>query len=102
MSDIPPIAVAVVSQRVSERLKELGHVAAAAVEDLRRELEQGPRVGIRRDGPQNRHGGVAYKTWLEPRPGMPGLAVAYVYVATPLPPVMVIISVVPDDSPEPA
>ncbi|MET8980456.1 hypothetical protein ABZX85_33100 [Streptomyces sp. NPDC004539] len=92
-------AVAVVSEVAAHRLEMLGPVARQAVEGLLKELEAAPRLGVLRhvwtDGQQE-----VYKTKLEPRAGMPGLAVAYVYLPQPPPAAAVIIAITPDDPAE--
>lgn len=88
--------VAVVSEVAAHRLELLGPAARLAIEGLLKELEAAPRLGVLRhvgaDGRQE-----VYKTKIEPREGMPGLAVAYVYLPKPPPEAVVIISVTPDD-----
>jgi len=88
--------VAVLSDVAAQRLDLLGPAARKAVEELLKELETVPRLGVLRhvgaDGRQE-----VYKTKLEPREGMPGLAVAYVYLPVPPPAAVVIIGVTPDD-----
>ncbi|MDF3141591.1 MULTISPECIES: hypothetical protein [unclassified Streptomyces] len=83
-----------VTVRAADRAKALG--AEQALETLRRELEQVPRLGVllglpRKDGTEVR------KTRIEPRAGVPGLAVAYVYTPAPPPPTVAIVAVTPDD-----
>ena len=91
--------VAVVSEVAAHRLEALGPVARQAVAGLLKELEAAPRLGVLRhvwtDGQQE-----VYKTKLEPRDGMPGLAVAYVYLPQPPPAAAVIIAITPDDPAE--
>ncbi|MGW9031949.1 hypothetical protein ACWGQ5_49745 [Streptomyces sp. NPDC055722] len=93
-----PVAIAVVIARAAARAKALGPAAEQAVENLRAELEHNPRLGIRR-GTRAR-GGEVYKTRIEPRPNMPGLAVSYLYLPEPPPPAVAIVTIVPDDAPE--
>ncbi|MHC5905372.1 hypothetical protein ACVNF4_15940 [Streptomyces sp. S6] len=91
--------VAVVSDVAAQRLELLGPVARQAVEELLKELEATPRLGVlRRVGAGGRQ--EVYKTKLEPREGMPGLAVAYVYLPDPPPAAAVIIAITPDDPTE--
>ncbi|MFJ8662655.1 hypothetical protein [Streptomyces sp. NPDC093795] len=99
MSDFEPVAVAVITLRAQERLKELGATAAEAVESLRQELELNPRLGLPK-GKDRGPRGKAFMTHLEARPGMPGLTVGYLYMATPAPPGVAITVIVPDDSAE--
>ncbi|MEU6356793.1 hypothetical protein ABZ896_47095 [Streptomyces sp. NPDC047072] len=86
--------IAVVTVRAAERAKALG--AEQALEILRQELEQVPRLGVLL-GPPSREGVEVRKTRLEPRDGVPGLAVAYVYTPAPPPPAVAIVAVTPDD-----
>lgn len=86
--------IAAVTVRAAERAKALG--AELALETLRQELEQVPRLGVllgqpRQDGTEVR------KTRIEPRGGVSGLAVAYVYTPAPPPPTVAIVAVTPDD-----
>lgn len=86
--------IAAVTVRAADRAKALG--AEQALEALRQELEQVPRLGVLL-GPPN-HGGVEVrKTRLEPQDGVPGLAVAYIYTPAPPPPTVAIVAVTPDD-----
>ncbi|GLP65528.1 CO/xanthine dehydrogenase Mo-binding subunit [Streptomyces sp. SAI-126] len=86
--------IAAVTVRAADRAKALG--AEQALEALRRELEQVPRLGILLGAPN--HAGVEVrKTRLEPKDGVPGLAVAYVYTPAPPPPTVAIVAVTPDD-----
>ncbi|MDN3024940.1 hypothetical protein [Streptomyces sp. S.PB5] len=86
--------VAVITESVVKCLELLGPVAGQAVEALRQELEGTPRLGVLRCA---RGGQEVYKTRLERREGMPGLAVAYLYTLQPPPPAVAIITVTPDD-----
>ncbi|MFG2945517.1 hypothetical protein [Streptomyces adustus] len=86
--------IAAVTVRAAERAKALG--AEEALEILRQELEQVPRLGVllgraRQDGTEIR------KTRIESRGDVPGLAVAYVYTPSPPPPTVAIVAVTPDD-----
>ncbi len=50
------------------------------------------------------HGGASlavYRTRLEPREGMPGLTVVYVYTPQPHPPAVAIMTITPDDPDDP-
>ncbi|QES48097.1 hypothetical protein DEJ50_10015 [Streptomyces venezuelae] len=96
MSTSDQVAVAVVTERAQRRLKEFGEAATEAVEELRLELERSPRLGVRR-GSSPATGHEVYKTRIEPRDGVPGLAVAYLYSPHPPPPAVAILMVVPDD-----
>ncbi|MGW7367331.1 hypothetical protein ACWGI8_28880 [Streptomyces sp. NPDC054841] len=88
--------IAVVTNRAQQRVKTYGTVAEDAVEALRRELERAPRIGVL----VRMQGNVeVYKTRVEGREGMPGLAVAYVYTPQPPPQTIAIVSVVPDEVP---
>jgi hypothetical protein len=98
VSEPQRVAVAVVTERAAARAKQLGPAAEQAVEELRAELEYAPRLGIRRG--TRAQGGETYKTRIEPRPGMPGLAVSYLYIPQPPPPAVAIVTIVPDDVPE--
>lgn len=86
--------IAAVTVRAADRAKALG--ADQALETLRQELEQVPRLGVLL-GPPDHEGVEVRKTRLEPRDGMPGLAVAYVYTPAPPPPTVAIVAVTPDD-----
>ncbi|MFG3296523.1 hypothetical protein ACGF3G_48040 [Streptomyces sp. NPDC048179] len=90
-------AIAVITASAAKRLQMLGLVAQQAVEELRRELEDNPRLGIRRGPLQGNGETVVYRTRLEPRESMSGLTVVYVYAPQPHPPVVAIITVTPDD-----
>ena len=90
-------AIAVISASAAKRLQMLGLAAQQAVEELRLELEDNPRLGIRRGPVQGNGETVVYRTRLEPREGMPGLTVAYVYAPQPHPAAVAIITVAPDD-----
>ncbi|MCZ4509355.1 hypothetical protein O3Q52_14340 [Streptomyces sp. ActVer] len=90
-------AVVVVTASAAKRLQTLGPVAQQAVEELRRELEDNPKLGIRRGTVQGDGGTVVYRTRLEPREDMPGLTVVYAYAPRPYPPAAAIITVTPDD-----
>lgn len=86
-----------ITASAAKRLQTLGPVAEQAVEELRRELEDNPKLGIRR-GPMRGNGEtVVYRTRLEPREAMPGLTVVYVYAPQPHPAAVAIITVAPDD-----
>ncbi|MGI5195062.1 hypothetical protein ACQEVY_15720 [Streptomyces sp. CA-288835] len=91
-------AIAVITASVAKRLQMLGLVAQQAVEELRRELEDNPRLGIRRGSVQGNSETVVYRTRLEPREDMPGLTVVYVYAPQPHPAAVAIITVTPDDT----
>lgn len=86
--------IAAVTVRAADRAKALG--AEQALETLRQELEQVPRLGVLL-GPPRQDGTEVRKTKIEPRGGVPGLAVAYVYTPTPPPPTVAIVAVTPDD-----
>ncbi|MFI5569883.1 hypothetical protein ACIA6T_21570 [Streptomyces sp. NPDC051740] len=91
-------AVVVVATAAAKRLQMLGPVARQAVEELRRELEDNPKLGIRR-GPLHDSGSLTvYRTRLEPREGTPGLTVVYVYTPQPHPPAVAIMTITPDDA----
>ncbi|MER6248091.1 hypothetical protein ACFYZI_39940 [Streptomyces griseorubiginosus] len=85
--------IAAVTVRAADRAKALG--AEQALETLRQELEQVPRLGVLLSGPQD--GVEVRKTRIEPHDGAPGLAVAYVYTPAPPPPTVAIVAVTPDD-----
>ncbi|MFD7814133.1 hypothetical protein ACFV6E_14435 [Streptomyces sp. NPDC059785] len=91
-------AIAVITGSAAKRLQTLGVTAQRAVEELRRELEDNPKLGIRRGPVQGRSDTVVYRTRLEPRTEMPGLTVVYVYAPQPHPPAVAIITVAPDDN----
>ncbi|MFG2291842.1 hypothetical protein [Streptomyces sp. NPDC048603] len=78
-----------------KRVEALGLVAEAAVEDLAAELERTPRLGVLVGTSGDSE---IYKTRMEGRQGMPGLAVAYLYTPQPPPQTVAIVSVVPDDT----
>lgn len=86
--------IAAVTVRAADRAKALG--AEQALEQLRQELEQVPRLGVLL-GPPRPGGTEVRKTRIEPRDGVPGLAVAYVYTPAPPPPTVAIVAVTPDD-----
>ncbi|WP_369169647.1 hypothetical protein AB5J49_17975 [Streptomyces sp. R28] len=86
--------IAAVTVRAADRAKAVG--AEQALETLRQELEQVPRLGILLGSPRQ-DGSEVRKTRIEPRDGVPGLAVAYVYTPTPPPPTVAIVAVTPDD-----
>ena len=86
--------IAAVTVRAADRAKALG--AEQALETLRQELEQVPRLGVLL-GAARQDGSEVRKTRIEPRAGMPGLAVAYVYTPAPPPPTVAIVAVTPDD-----
>lgn len=86
--------IAAVTVRAADRAKALG--AEHALEALRQELEQVPRLGVLL-GPPRQDGTEVRKTKIEPRDGVPGLAVAYVYTPAPPPPTVAIVAVTPDD-----
>lgn len=91
-------AIAVVTAAAAKRLQALGPIARQTVEELRRELEENPKLGIRRGPVQGNGAMVVYRTRLEPREGAPGLTVVYVYTPQPHPPAVAIITVAPDDA----
>ncbi|MFJ9902716.1 hypothetical protein ACIRVK_07390 [Streptomyces sp. NPDC101152] len=86
--------IAAVTVRAADRAKALG--AEQALEALRRELEQVPRLGVLLR-PPGQDGTEVRKTRIEPRGRVPGLAVAYVYTPAPPPPTVAIVAVTPDD-----
>ncbi|MCW8383826.1 hypothetical protein [Streptomyces justiciae] len=86
--------IAAVTVRAADRAKALG--AEQALETLRQELELAPRLGVLL-GPPRQDGTEVRKTKIEPRDGVPGLAVAYVYTPQPPPPTVAIVAVTPDD-----
>ncbi|MER5752760.1 hypothetical protein [Streptomyces sp. NPDC002088] len=90
-------AIAVITASAAKRLHMLGPAAHQAVEELRRELEDNPRLGIRRGPVQGTGETVVYRTRIESREGMPGLTVVYVYAPQPHPAAVAIITVAPDD-----
>lgn len=90
-------AIAVITTSAAKRLQMLGPVAQQAVEELRRELEDNPKLGIRRGSVQGNGDTVVYRTRLEPRENMPGLTIVYAYAPQPHPPAVAIITVTPDD-----
>jgi hypothetical protein len=75
--------IAAETLRAADRAKALG--AEQALETLRQELEQVPRLWVLL-GPPRQDGTEVRKTRLEPRDGVPGQAVAYVYTQAPPPP----------------
>ncbi|WP_141205193.1 hypothetical protein [Streptomyces griseorubiginosus] len=85
--------IAAVTVRAADRAKALG--AEHALETLRQELEQVPRLGVLLSCPQD--GVEVRKTSIEPRDGAPGLAVAYVDTPAPPPPTVALVAVTPDD-----
>ncbi|OKJ99480.1 hypothetical protein AMK26_25925 [Streptomyces sp. CB03234] len=78
-----------------KRIDELGPEAAAAVEELRAELERTPGLGRRVRVLTDR--AEVWVTRIEPRSGLPALSVTYVQIQHPPPPTGAIVSVVPDD-----
>jgi hypothetical protein len=86
--------IAVVTVRATQLAKGLG--AEQALEELRRELELAPRLGVLL-GPRRPDGLEVRKTRIEATSDVPGLAVAYVYTPSPPPPTVAITSVTPDD-----
>ncbi|MEV0635217.1 hypothetical protein AB0I77_09680 [Streptomyces sp. NPDC050619] len=86
--------IAAMTVRAAERAKTLG--AEQALETLRQDLEQVPRLGVLL-GPPRQDGTEIRKTRIEPRASVPGLAVAYVYTPAPPPPTVAIVAVTPDD-----
>lgn len=86
--------IAAVTARAAQRAKALG--AEQGLESLRQELELVPRLGVLL-GPPRQDGTEVRKTRIEPRGGVPGLAVAYVYTPSPPPPTVAIVAVTPDD-----
>ncbi|MFM9613276.1 hypothetical protein [Streptomyces niveiscabiei] len=90
-------AIAVIATAAAKRLDALTPAAREAVEQLRRELEHNPRLGVLRGSRGATGSQVVYRTRVEPRPGTQGLTVVYVYTYAPHPPAVVIISVTPDD-----
>ncbi|MEV5015311.1 hypothetical protein ACIGW1_18065 [Streptomyces sp. NPDC053780] len=90
MSDV----IAVVTVRAAQLAKSLG--AEKSLEELRRELELVPRLGVLL-GPRRQDGTEVRKTRIEATAEVPGLAVAYVYTPAPPPPTVAITSVTPDD-----
>ncbi|MFR0352827.1 hypothetical protein [Streptomyces sediminimaris] len=86
--------IAAVTVRAAERIKALG--AEETLETLRQELERVPRLGVLLGAPRP-DGSEVRKTRIEPRGGVPGLAVAYVYTPAPPPPTVAIVAVTPDD-----
>jgi len=86
--------IAAVTVRAADRAKALG--AEEALERLRQELEQVPRLGVLL-GPPRQDGTEIRKTRIEPQDGVPGLAVAYVYTPAPPPPTVAIVAITPDD-----
>ncbi|MFG2879346.1 hypothetical protein ACGFYU_30810 [Streptomyces sp. NPDC048337] len=93
MSDAGVIAA--VTERARLTAKSLGPTAETAVENLRLELERSPRLGVLVRAQQHTE---IYKTRIEGRGDMPGLAVAYVYTPQPPPQTVAIVSLVPDDT----
>jgi hypothetical protein len=86
--------IAAVTERAAERAKALG--VERALENLRQELEEVPRLGVLL-GLAGRDGVEVRKTRIEPRDNAPGMAVAYVYTPAPPPPTVAIVSLTPDD-----
>ncbi|MER6528417.1 hypothetical protein [Streptomyces sp. NPDC001508] len=86
--------IAAITERAAERAKGLG--AEHALERLRQELEQVPRLGVLLGLPGH-DGTEVRKTRIEPHGSVPGLAVAYVYTPAPPPPTVAIVSLTPDD-----
>lgn len=86
-----------ITSSAAKRLQTLGPVAQQAVEELRRELEDNPRLGIRRGSVHGDGATVVYRTRLEPREDLPGLTIVYAYAPQPHPPAVAIITVTPDD-----
>lgn len=86
-----------ITSSAAKRLQTLGPVAQQAVEELRRELEDSPRLGIRRGSVNGDGATVVYRTRLEPREDLSGLTVVYAYAPQPYPPAVAIITVTPDD-----
>ncbi len=70
-------AIAVITSSAAKRLQTLGPVAQQAVEELRQELEDNPKLGVRRGSVQGNGATVVYRTRLEPRDDMPGLTIIY-------------------------
>ncbi|MFB7678312.1 hypothetical protein ACFC26_43655 [Kitasatospora purpeofusca] len=97
-------AVAVVTDRAAQRAKELG--ADQALEALRAELEQHPRLGRPiRTVTEGGHQVELYSTRIEGdrAEGRPALNVVHAYApAPPWPPTVRIAAVVPEDPPHPA
>lgn len=89
--------IAVITSSAEKRLQTLGPVAQQTVEELRRELEDNPKLGIRRGSVRGKGDTVVYRTRLEPREDMPGLTIVYAYAPQPHPPAVAIITVTPDD-----
>ncbi|MDW4911134.1 hypothetical protein RB628_38965 [Streptomyces sp. ADMS] len=90
-------AIAVITSSAAKRLQTLGAAAQQAVEELRLELEDNPKLGVRRGLVHGNGGTVVYRTRLEPREDMPGPTVVYAYAPQPYPPAVAIITVTPDD-----
>ncbi|MER5914211.1 hypothetical protein ABT124_27965 [Streptomyces sp. NPDC001982] len=86
--------IAAVTARAADRAKALG--AELALERLRQELEQVPRLGVLLGSP-GQDGTEVRKTRIEPQGGVSGPAVAYVYTPAPPPPTVAIVAVTPDD-----
>jgi hypothetical protein len=86
--------IVAVTERAADRAKALG--AEQALETLRQELELVPRLGVLLGSPRQ-DGTEVRKTKIEPRGGVQGLAVAYVYTPAPPPPTVAIVAVTPDD-----
>ncbi|GAA3823283.1 hypothetical protein ACFS5L_26760 [Streptomyces phyllanthi] len=86
--------IAAVTVRAAERAKT--PEAEQALETLRQELEQVPRLGVVL-GPPRQDGSEVRKTRIEPRGSVPGLAVAYVYTPAPPPPTVAVVALTPDD-----
>lgn len=90
-------AIAVITSSAAKRLQTLGPVAQQAVEELRQELEDNPKLGVRRGSVPSNGDTVVYRTRLEPRDDMPGLTIIYAYAPQPHPPAVAIITATPDD-----
>ncbi|MFF7993402.1 hypothetical protein ACFZDG_26850 [Kitasatospora xanthocidica] len=96
-------AVALVTDRAAQRAKELG--AGEALERLRAELEQPPRLGWRiRTVTEGGQQVEPYPTRIEgdAAAGRPAINVVFAYApAPPWPPTVRIAAVVPEDPPHP-
>ncbi|GAA3851041.1 hypothetical protein GCM10023084_01590 [Streptomyces lacrimifluminis] len=79
-------AIAVITSAAAKRLQTLGPVAQQAVEELRRELEDNPKLGIRRGSVRGNGNTAVYRTRLEPREDVTGLTIVYAYAPQPHPP----------------
>ncbi|MFJ8645863.1 hypothetical protein ACIRNI_07045 [Streptomyces sp. NPDC093546] len=95
MSDSSEAVIVEVTHAARKRVEQLGPGAAAAVEELRAELEQTPTLG-RRVRVLGDHAEV-WVTRIEARADVPALSVTYVHLPHPAPPTAAIVSVVPDD-----